>query len=210
MQSQGYEFVTVRGAVSPPGAEHGKWNPVLQLQSPTAQTWARSRNRRFPARPRATGCASPSRPSPAPPFTTPQTAPDLNGASCRYTGSFLVSPPCTVRAVVAYHMNGSRSQTAERALTKVPAQAPGLQVEGGVLTLENRTPGATVYYTLDGTAASPGSVVYTGPVTLTPGTVISACAGGGNFLTSGQVRATYSSRGTSSGMCSPISGTMRV
>ncbi|MFR8333249.1 MAG: hypothetical protein ACLU9S_13540 [Oscillospiraceae bacterium] len=57
----------------------------------------------------------------------------MNGASCRYTGSFLVSPPCTVRAVAAYHMNGSRSQTAERALTKVPAQAPGLQWKRGVL-----------------------------------------------------------------------------
>lgn len=119
----------------------------------------------------------------------------LNQESSRYTGSFLVSPPCTIRAVAAFDLNGSRSPVVEKALTQIPAQTPGLQVEGGVLTLENRTPGATVYYTLDGTPAGVQSAVYTGPVTLSPGTVISACAGGGNFLPSGQVRATYSHRG---------------
>ena len=71
----------------------------------------------------------------------------LNQESSRYTGSFLVSPPCTIRAVAAFDLNGSRSPVVEKALTQIPAQTPGLQVEGGVLTLENRTPGATVYYT---------------------------------------------------------------
>lgn len=194
MQSQGYEFVTVRelfrrrGQSMENGTQYYSCKPngtdLGPVQKPVISSQAEGDRLRVTITAQSGAAIY---------YSTDGS--DLNGASCRYTGSFLISPPCTVRAVAAYHMNGSRSQIAERALTKVPAQAPGLRVEGGVLTLENRTPGATVYYTLDGTVAGPSSSVYAGPVTLTPGTVVSACAGGGNFLTSGQVRGTYSSRG---------------
>lgn len=119
----------------------------------------------------------------------------LNGESKRYTGPFYADSPCTVRAVAAFDMNGSRSEEAMAAITRPTAKAPRIQVENGILTLKNVTEGARVFYTLDGTAATTASTEYTGPVELSPGTVISACAGGGELLSSGEARAVYSHRG---------------
>ena len=119
----------------------------------------------------------------------------LNGASTLYTGPFTVTPPCTVWAAAAFDMNGSRSETVEQRFTQPVAKAPVIQVSDGVLTLENQTPGAEMYYTLDGTAATVNSARYTGPVSVAPGTVISACAAGGEYLVSPASRAAYSDRG---------------
>ena len=120
---------------------------------------------------------------------------NLNQESKRYTGPFTVSTPCTVWAVAAFNMNGSRSATVQETFTKPTAQAPTIQVTDGLLTLQTETTGANLYYTLDGTMAGLDSAVYTGPVALTPGTVITACAGGGEYLTSSQVQAVYSHLG---------------
>ncbi len=119
----------------------------------------------------------------------------LNQESKRYTGPFLADTPCTVRAVAAYNMNGSRSEETSVTITKPTAKAPRIQVENGMLTLESETPGARIYYTLNGAPAGLDSPVYEGPVELSPGTVISACAGGGDLLRSGEVRAVYSHQG---------------
>lgn len=119
----------------------------------------------------------------------------LNQNSTQYTGPFTVSTPCTVWAAAAYNMNGSRSDVVSRNFTKPAAQPPLIQVSGGIMTLESRTPGAEMFYTLDGTAATEHSTRYTGPVVLAPGAVISACAGGQEFLTSSASRATYTARG---------------
>ncbi len=119
----------------------------------------------------------------------------LNQESKRYTGPFFADAPCTVRAVAAFDMNGSRSEEISAAITRPTAKAPRIQVENGMLTLENFTEGAMLFYTLDGTAATVNSTEYTGPVELSPGTVISACAGGGELLSSRESRAVYSRRG---------------
>lgn len=120
---------------------------------------------------------------------------DLNQESRVYTQPFYVTTPCTVRAVAAYQMNGSRSGETKVLLATPAAKAPGLRVENGVMTLENRTGGAQVFYTLDGSAADTTSTRYTEPVPLSPGTVISACAGGEGLLDSPQTRGTYSQNG---------------
>lgn len=120
----------------------------------------------------------------------------LNQESKKYTGAFTVETPCTIRAVAAYNMNGSRSSETSVTITKPTAKAPRIQVENGVMTLENFTEGARAFYTLDGTAAALSSTEYTAPVPLSPGVVISACAGDGKeLLTSPEVRAVYSERG---------------
>ncbi len=119
----------------------------------------------------------------------------LNRESKRYSGPFLVKTPCTLRAVAAFDMNGSRSDTVEKKLSMPVAQAPEIRIDEGVLTLTGKTAGAQIHYTLDGSAASMESPIYAGPVELQPGAVVSACAGGKGMLSSGESRAVYSGRG---------------
>lgn len=121
---------------------------------------------------------------------------NLNQESKRYTGPFTVEAPCTVWAVAAYNMNGDRSDTVSKGFTKVSCEPPTIHVtEEGMLTLVRNTPGTDLFYTLDGTAATENATLYTGAVTLKPGTAISACAGGSNFYTSAPVYGTYSHLG---------------
>ena len=115
----------------------------------------------------------------------------LNQESIRYTGPFLVSTPCTVRAVAAYNMNGSRSDPVEAAFTTPVASPPEIHVDGGLLILSSSLPGAELYYALQESEFQR----YTAPVPIEPGTEISAyvqCAG---YLDSPAARASYSSRG---------------
>ncbi len=122
--------------------------------------------------------------------------PSLNQASTLYTGPFTVSTPCTVWAVAAYDMNGSRSGVAEKTFTYPTAKSPAIRISDGVLTLESRTEGTEVYYTLR-TASSPAGEEqpYTGPVPLTPGTEVAARAAGDGYYDSPVSRAVYSARG---------------
>lgn len=114
----------------------------------------------------------------------------LNQASKRYTEPFLVSTPCTVRAVAAYNMNGDKSVTATKSLTMPVTDAPRIDVVDGVLTITCPTSGAVITCALNGTEA-----VYTGPLALIPGTEITAYAGKAGWLNSASVSASYSSRG---------------
>lgn len=119
----------------------------------------------------------------------------VNRASKRYSAPFLVKTPCTIRAVAAFDMNGSRSDTVEKKVNTPVARAPEIKIDGGVLTLTGKTAGAQIHYTLDGSPATMGSPVYEGPVELQPGTVVSARAGGAGLLPSEEVLAAYSGRG---------------
>jgi hypothetical protein len=79
------------------------------------------------------------------------------------------------------------------------AETPVFSLEGGeyigdkTITLSTTTAGASVYYTIDGTAPSTSSTLYTGPIELTAPseTTIRAVAGGTGFATSGEASATY-------------------
>lgn len=113
----------------------------------------------------------------------------------KYSGPFFAETPCRIKSVAAFHLNGSRSDTVETAITTPTAATPELQIENGVLSLSCATEEAEIHYTTDGTEAAMGSPLYQGPVTLSPGTVVSACAGGETLLTGKTVRGTYSSRG---------------
>ena len=115
----------------------------------------------------------------------------LNQTGTRYTGSFLVSTPCTVRAVAAFNMNGSRSETVEKTFSIPAVKNPRLQMEENTLTITCATAGAKIFYSLNGGENQP----YTEPVALEPGTEIAAYAECEGYLPSEKVRASYSSRG---------------
>lgn len=116
---------------------------------------------------------------------------ELNQSSQKYTGPFLVSTPCTVKAVAAYNMNGSRSDTAEVTFKTPVTAAPDITVKNGTLTLSSATSGAEIYCSV-GTA---GFRKYTGPMAVRPGTEIAAYAQRQGYLTSATSRASYSTRG---------------
>ncbi len=194
LKSRGYEFVTVRelfrrrGKTLQSGADYSSCKPVGTdlgpVTAPKITNEAENGGLKITITAQAGAQIY---------YSTDGSA--LNQESKRYTGPFLADTPCTVRAVAAYNMNGSRSEEISVTITRPTAKAPRIQVENGILTLESGTPGARVYYTLNGTPAGPDSAVYEGPVELSPGTVISACAGGGELLRSGEARAVYSHQG---------------
>ncbi|MBN1671441.1 MAG: chitobiase/beta-hexosaminidase C-terminal domain-containing protein, partial [Kiritimatiellae bacterium] len=70
------------------------------------------------------------------------------------------------------------------------AQEPAIEPNGGVFTgavavaLSTATPGATVYYTTDGTAPSSAATAYSGPFTLDAHAVVKACAARADCLPS--------------------------
>lgn len=120
----------------------------------------------------------------------------LNQKSKKYTGPFTVAPPAKVWAAAAFNMNGSRSEVVSQSFDRIPTMPPLVSItKEGVMTLKARPEGAKLYYTLDGTAPTLSSKQYTGPVTMKPGTVVRACAGGEGYFTSGISGATYSHLG---------------
>lgn len=115
-------------------------------------------------------------------YTTDGSTP--NSDSPVYTGPFTVKYPCNIRAVAAYQMNGSRSDTAVLAPGQTPCESPVISVENGVMTLTCGTEGVDMYYTLDGSKATTKSTLYTGPVKITGDHYIRAVSGGGFYKTS--------------------------
>lgn len=113
----------------------------------------------------------------------------------KYTGPFTATTPCTIKAVAAFHLNGSRSDTLETAITTPTAATPVMEIENGMLTLTCKTAGAEIHYSTDGSAATMDSPLYQGPVFLAQGTAVSACAGGEGLLTGGVAWGAYSTRG---------------
>ena len=64
--------------------------------------------------------------------------------------------------------------------------SPQIQV-----TITDSTPGATIYYTTDGSQPTPGSTQYTGPITITTTSTVNAVAAGTGLLQSPEASATY-------------------
>lgn len=194
LQGQGYEFVTVRelfrrrGVEMEDGVSHVRCKPTgvdlgpVQAPTITGKTVDGKLQITLSAQEGADIY-----------YTTDGS--DINREGKRYTGPFTVATPCTLRAVAAFNMNGSRSQEAKEVFTLPAAETPEIQIDDGRMTLTTGTTGASIYYTLDDTKATTESVKYEGPVDLTPGVVIRACAGGKELLTSDELRVTYSHLG---------------
>ena len=78
--------------------------------------------------------------------------------------------------------------------TATPVFTPGTQSYAGSVsvTITDATPGASIFYTTNGTTPTASSTLYTGPINVTTSQTIKAIASATGFLTSAQASATYS------------------
>ena len=126
-------------------------------------------------------------------YTTDGSTPNNN--SKVYTGPFTVDYPCDIKAVAAYNMNGSRSDTAILAFGQTPCAAPEIIMDGLTMTLKSDAEDVDIYYTIDGSTATSKSTLYTGPVEVPGGHYIHAVAGGGFYKMSKETVLFCSHRG---------------
>ncbi len=94
----------------------------------------------------------------------------------KYTGPFTVNGSCTIKAVSVIHWNSIRSKVATETIEYIPAPAPVLRYENGIVTMTDSNPSATMHYTTDGSVPTVSSAVYTGPIAVNPGSTTRALA----------------------------------
>src|SRR5438046_2801416 len=69
--------------------------------------------------------------------------------------------------------------------------ASGTHVSSVQVTIADSTPGATIYYTTDGSTPTTSSIVYTGPISVTQTTTLRALAAASGMADSAVASATY-------------------
>jgi len=114
-------------------------------------------------------------------YTTDGSTPTTS--STAYSAPFSVDGPTTVKAF-ATHTTKDPSAVAELAITQVAT--PTIQDNGSnAISITTTTPGATIYYTTDGSTPTTASTVYSSPLTDNVSNVtIKAIAVKGNMITS--------------------------
>jgi hypothetical protein len=81
--------------------------------------------------------------------------------------------------------------TVEPAQPPAFSPAPGTYTSNQTVTIADSTPGSTIYYTTDGSAPTPSSSVYSGPIAVGKTTVIQSIAAAGGYSASPVASATY-------------------
>jgi N-acetylneuraminic acid mutarotase len=121
-----------------------------------------------------------------------------------YTAPIPVTSSETIEAyAVASGSSNSTVTTATYTMNIPAAAAPAFSVVSGTyaapqtVTISDTIPGATIYYTKDGTAPTANSAVYTTPLTVSSSTVVQAIAVANNYLGSPIASAVYSIGSTS-------------
>src|SRR6266581_1794187 len=97
-------------------------------------------------------------------------------------------------AVANYYSNTvSVLLSSGRALVATPVLSPagGTFTAAVIVTITDSTPGATIYYTTDGSTPTTASTAYTGPVPLTTTTTLKAMAAASGMTNSSVTSATY-------------------
>jgi hypothetical protein len=140
-------------------------------------------------------------------YTTDGSTPTTN--STRYTGPINVSATTTINAIAAAS-GYTTSAVASAAYTITVAATPptlspvaGTYTSAQTVTLSDTTPGATIYYTTNGSTPTPTSTLYTGPITVSSTETISAIAVATGYTTSGVTSGLYTI--SSSSGATPIS-----
>jgi len=113
-----------------------------------------------------------------------------------------VSENETIRAI-ALDKNNTSSGVVSAAFT-INAAAPSVSVKSGTyaseqtVTISDATPGATIYYTTNGTAPTTGSTKYSGPFTVSKSETVEAFATASNHGASPHTTAVYKITATAS------------
>jgi hypothetical protein len=121
--------------------------------------------------------------------TTPTTSSNL------YTGPITVSSTETVKAIAA--ASGYSNSGIATGLYTIAAMAPVFSPKAGTYTvsqsviLTDATPGASIYYTTDGTTPTTSSTLYTGPITVATTQSVKAIAVATGYGNSAVTSAAY-------------------
>lgn len=135
-----------------------------------------------------------------------------NSSSSVYSGPIPVSGNVTIQAIAVAPTYWASNAAQAQYTVVTPAAAPSISPAGGKYTsaqtvkLSDSTPGASIYYTTDGTVPTAASQLYTGPITVPYSQTVQAIAMVKGGLASGTVKAVYSLP-TSAPVISVASGT---
>jgi len=135
--------------------------------------------------------------------STPATS--AGGSTVKYTGPITVAATQTIKAIAT--ASGYAASTVASATYTIQSQvaAPTFAPAGGsyssaqTVTLSSATPGASIYYTLDGSTPTTSSSLYSAPVTIGTTTTVKAIAAKSGFVTSSVSTAVYTISGGGSG-----------
>jgi len=130
-------------------------------------------------------------------YTTNGTTPTT--ASTKYTGAIKVSESETLKAIAAAtnHTSSPVTSAAYTLKTLTAAATPAFSVVAGVyapgqtVKITDATPGATIYYTKNGTTPTTASTKYAGPITVDSSQTIKAIASAANYKGSEVASALY-------------------
>lgn len=131
------------------------------------------------------------------------------GASTPYTGPVTVGVTATLKAIAT--KKGSSSAVATGTYTIQPPQvatptfdpAPGSYGSPVSVTITDATPGASIYYTTDGTIPTTSSTSYAGPIAVGSTTTVEAIAVAGGYSNSAVATAAYSIQSATSQVAAP-------
>ena len=128
-------------------------------------------------------------------YTTDGSVP--SPSSTKYIGPITVSSTETIKAI-ATAANYVSSAVASGIYTiqltaAIPAFSPaaGTYTTAQAVTVSDATPGASIYYTIDGTNPTTSSTKYTGPITVSSTETIHAIAAATNYVSSAVASAAY-------------------
>jgi Chitobiase/beta-hexosaminidase C-terminal domain len=129
-------------------------------------------------------------------FTTNGTIPTT--ASSRYTGPMQVTVTETVQAIATVpYYNPSAVHSARYAIMQPTVSTPAFSLTAGVyngaqtLTITDPTPGATIYFTINGATPTVSSARYVGPIKVGASVKVMAIAGLANYYPSAVQAALY-------------------
>src|SRR5204863_9223812 len=126
-------------------------------------------------------------------YTTDGSTPTT--ASSVYTGPVPLTTTTTLRAMAA--ASGMANSSVTSATYTIRVVAPTFSPAGGTYTstlsvsISETTPGATIYYTTDGSTPTTASSVYAGPISVTRTTTLRAMAAAPGMANSAVTSATY-------------------